>query len=221
MVRLLSVRAEKIEVIPLAPVLDGEEKKSEAPITHHLQDQPYFVYIGRHDPYKGIDTMLRAFHEFIQLNPGTSYRLIIIGPHDDRYPITPLLHELKMERSVVLTGYLSKMALSTTLRNATALIMPSLYEGFGLPPLEAMAFGVPVLCSNRASLPEVVGDAALTFDPDNRSAFVQALTAISSNSRLRKTLKDKGQVRAAQFSWQKTAKRTVDVYESVIQNRRK
>ncbi len=102
-------------------------------------------------------------------------------------------------------------------RAASVFVYPSLYEGFGLPPLEAMACGVPVICSNGSSLPEVVGDAAVTFPPNDCAEFTRALVRVLSDADLRAGMQGRGKERVRQFSWQKTARETADVYRSVLQ----
>jgi glycosyltransferase involved in cell wall biosynthesis len=104
---------------------------------------------------------------------------------------------------------------------ASLFVFPSLYEGFGLDPLEAMACGAPVVCSNRTSLPEVVGDAAITVDPDDTHALVAAMRSVLTNSSLREDLRKKSLQRAAQFSWRKTATETLAAYEEALARSKK
>lgn len=99
---------------------------------------------------------------------------------------------------------------------ASLFVSPSLYEGFGLPPLEAMSCGAPVVCSNRSSLPEVVGDAAITVDPDNLHALVDAMRRVLSDDALQADLRARSLQRARQFSWKKTAEETLAVYEETL-----
>ena len=99
---------------------------------------------------------------------------------------------------------------------ARLFVFPSLYEGFGLPPLEAMSCGAPVICSNRTSLPEVVGDAAISIDPDDISSMVEAMRSVLANSALRDDLRARSLQHAAQFSWRKAAAETLAAYEETL-----
>ena len=101
---------------------------------------------------------------------------------------------------------------------ADVFVFPSLYEGFGMPPLEAMACGAPVICSNAASLPEVTGDAALSLDPLDVKGWEEAILEVLSNAALRQDLQAKGLKRATQFTWERTARETMAVYEEVSQS---
>ena len=101
-------------------------------------------------------------------------------------------------------------------RTAHLFVYPSLYEGFGIPPLEAMSFDCPVVCSNSSSIPEVVGDAAVFFDPDSGESMGQALMKVASDVSLRQALVARGRERIKMFSWQRCAKQTIDVYRSVL-----
>ena len=114
--------------------------------------------------------------------------------------------------AIILTGYVDDADLPALYAAAEAFVFPSLYEGFGLPPLEAMACGAPVACANASSLPEVVGDAALTFDPHETEAIRAALRQLSTDAELRADLRARGLARAAKFSWQRAARETRQVY---------
>ena len=115
-----------------------------------------------------------------------------------------------------MTGPLTDADLPALYSAADLFVFPSLYEGFGLPPLEAMACGAPVVCSNAASLPEVVGDAAVTVDPYDVEALAQAMHRVLTDSVVRDDLRAKGLARAAQFTWERTAQETMKVYQSVL-----
>jgi glycosyltransferase involved in cell wall biosynthesis len=125
------------------------------------------------------------------------------------------LEELDVRESVVLTGYVPESDLPALYSGALCFVYPSYFEGFGLPPLEAMKCGTPVIVGNATSLPEVVGDAGLKVDPFDVSAIAEAVGELISNSELRKELRDKGRRRAEMFDWQNTAGQTLKVYEQV------
>jgi glycosyltransferase involved in cell wall biosynthesis len=125
-----------------------------------------------------------------------------------------------LEGRVIFPGYVDDADLPALYRAATVFVYPSLYEGFGLPPLEAMACGTPVISSNAASLPEVVGDAARLIDPADSEALAQALHDVLTQPALQADLRQRGQRRAAQFSWQRCAAETLAVYSAVLARRR-
>jgi glycosyltransferase involved in cell wall biosynthesis len=118
------------------------------------------------------------------------------------------------EGDLIEAGFVDRVMLRDLYRGAMVFVYPSLYEGFGLPPLEAMACGTPVVCSNTSSLPEVVGDAALTVDPTNVESIAAALLAVSTDVELRHELSDLGLRRAAGFRWERTPLETIAAYES-------
>ena len=120
---------------------------------------------------------------------------------------------------VVFPGYIADSDLPALYSGARVYVYPSLYEGFGLPPLEAMASGTPVICSNAASLPEVTGDAALSFDPYDTEALTQALIRIDVEPGLGDDLRQKGLRRASQFSWTRCAEQTLTIYREAMQSK--
>jgi glycosyltransferase involved in cell wall biosynthesis len=116
---------------------------------------------------------------------------------------------------VIFTGYVPETDLPALYSGADLFVFPSLYEGFGLPPLEAMACGTPVVCSNSSSLPEVVGDAAVTFDPQDVAGLADQIDRVLSSSAIREELIQKGIARARQFTWDRAMRQTLDVYRKV------
>lgn len=173
------------------------------------------LYVGRADPYKNLAGLLRALGA---AGPGLPFavKLRIAGPPDARYPQALLTaRELGMEKQVEWTGYLTDAQLVEAYRTADLLVLPSYYEGFGLPVVEAMACGTPVVCSNRGSLPEVAGDAALVVDPDLPGALADALVRGLTDDDLRTRLRQAGLRRAREYSWDRTARQTMQVYERV------
>jgi glycosyltransferase involved in cell wall biosynthesis len=176
----------------------------------NLPKSNYFLYIGRHDPYKNLRRIIAAF---AALPNCRDYELWLAGATDPRY--TPILkadiERLGISAHVKFLDYVPYSQLPTLINQAIALVFPSLWEGFGLPVLEAMACGTPVITSNLSSLPEVAGDAALLVNPYNTGEIIAAMQTIATNSRLRSHLSTLGLARASQFSWTKTGLATVEV----------
>jgi glycosyltransferase involved in cell wall biosynthesis len=172
--------------------------------------RPFLLAFGNRFPHKNIARLLEAFR-VARSRGDTAHSLVITG-HD--FPGSS-----DVEAGVYRTGFLPASDLRKVLAAADFLVFPSLYEGFGLPVLEAMAAGVPVACSRRASLPEVAGDAALFFDPESVDEIAAAIGRLSRDRALREDLRKRGTENAARFSWEKTARETLEVYESVLASR--
>ncbi|MEQ9552838.1 MAG: glycosyltransferase family 1 protein [Coleofasciculus sp. G3-WIS-01] len=185
------------------------KKPHEATSAH---PNPYFLYIGRHDPYKNLQRLIDAFATLPNCG---DYELWIAGSSDRRY--TPKLqsqaNHLGLSHQVKFLNYVPYNQLPILLNGAIALIFPSLWEGFGLPVLEAMACGTPVITSNLSALPEVAGDAAILVNPYNTSELSAAMDSIAIDTQLRSRLSTLGLQRARQFSWAKTGQKTVEVLQ--------
>jgi len=176
-------------------------------------DGPYLVFIGGLEPRKNLPRLLRAFAEV----PGDA-RLVVAGAWVPWNPegvdqLRPVVDALPPEvrARLAFPGYVGERDKVALLGGAEALAYPSLYEGFGLPVLEAMAVGTPVLTSKVSSLPEVAGDAAVLVDPDDEGAIAEGMTRLLSDRELAASLRAAGLERAARFSWDETAKRTATV----------
>ncbi len=181
---------------------------------YHLPER-FFLHIGTIEPRKNLTRLLRAWEPLYLA--GAVPPLVLAGKRGWLTGDFFTALEASPARDAVLfTGYVANADLPAVCAAATALVFPTLYEGFGLPPLEAMACGTPVACSNTASLPEVVGDAALTCDPLDESALADALRRIANDADLRADLRERGFAQAARFSWDKTATETIRVYREVI-----
>jgi len=165
------------------------------------------LYVGRADPYKNLSGLLTAVARLRR--EGRRVRLRIIGEPDPRYPeARARVTELGLKEDVLWDGYATGQNLVSAYRRASVFVFPSFYEGFGLPVLEAMACGTPVVCSHRASLPEVAGDAALLIDPEDSDRLATAIGRVLSEPDLAAALSAKGMHRAAQFTWARTALQT-------------
>ncbi|MFO5473449.1 MAG: glycosyltransferase family 4 protein [Dolichospermum sp.] len=181
----------------------------------NLPTRNYFLYIGRQDPYKNLQRLITAFSALPNRN---DYELWLAGPDDQRY--SPLLEiqtqELGINHLVKFLNYVPYDQLPIIINQAIALVFPTLWEGFGLPVLEAMACGTPVITSNISSLPEVAGDAAILINPYHIEEITAAMKMIIHDSETRKQLSKQGLKRVNQFSWEKTGLATVEVLKQYL-----
>ncbi len=186
------------------------------PIDRPARDEKTILYVGRMDPYKNVPGLLRAFSEIVK--EGTvRARLKIIGPRDDRYPeVQETITREHLQEHIDWPGYVSGDEILKAYQEADVFVLASLYEGFGLPVLEAMASGTPVVCSNRASLPEVAGNAAVLVDPEDGATLKEAIVSVLTDPNRAEALRIKGLDRAAHFSWKRTAEETVRAYDRLM-----
>lgn len=234
-IKYLGVKASKIKVIYEAPgksfkrLSDAEVLKIKR--TYNLPDQ-YILYVGDADWIKNLPFLIKGFHKIIQNEKYKNLKLVLVGgvflkkvddinhPELESLKLTnKLIEELRLENSVIRPGFLSIEDLVGFFNLATLYVQPSIYEGFGLPVLEAMACGTPVLSSNAASLPEVGGDAAIYFNPENIDQFTRIALDLLGDASLRSKLSQIGLQRAATYSWEKVSGETVTLYEEAIKNR--
>jgi len=174
----------------------------------------FILYVGTIEPRKNLTALLEAFHYLLATH---DLRLVIVGKKGWLYEgFFRRLRELGLEDRVIFTGYVPDEDLPAIYSAADLFVFPSLYEGFGLPVLEAMACGVPVICSNTSSLPEVAGDAALLVDPADVWALAGAMEQALTDEHLRSELMAKGLERARWFTWEKAAAKTLEVYRGVL-----
>ncbi len=191
-------------------------KKRAVRIKYELPES-FFLYVGLLKPHKNVDALLRVYRK-LRLGGKLHSALVIVGKKDKKYPPRlASLSNLKTDEGVhYIPSVTSPEELRALYASAKALVHPSLYEGFGLTCLEAMAAGTPVAVSRIASLPEVVGEAGLYFDPSSDSSLSEALIAMEENETLRRDLASKGKIQAQKFRWSKAADETVQVYEEVL-----
>lgn len=174
----------------------------------------FLLFVGTIQPRKNLVGLLRAF---ARIDRSIRVPLYIVGGEGWMYrDIFDEVKRLDLERDIVFAGYAASETLPLWYSAATACIYPSYYEGFGLPVLEAMSCGVPVVTSNRTSLPEVAGDAAILVDPDDPEDIAQGIAIVLSDSGRRQEMQVAGVEQAAKFTWQRTAHETVAVYRNVL-----
>ena len=173
------------------------------------------LYVGRREPYKNVTGLIHAFSR-IPESACSSPHLVIVGADDARYTEPEnTVKQLNIQSSVTFTGHVQDEELRSWYRAASAFVLPSLYEGFGLPVLEAFASGVPVISSERSCVPETVGDAGILLDPQEEKDLTSALINVLTDNKLRSELIRKGHRRAKEFNWSNTAAATLKVYEDV------
>ena len=215
------IAADKVTAIPLAapahfgPV--GHAKELQRVRHTYGIDGDYVLTVGSIQPRKNLVRLIKAYAALRGAHSSNRCpKLVIVGKCAWLYDETlRALEETGVRDSVVLTGYVPESDLPALYSGAICFVYPSYFEGFGLPPLEAMKCGAPVIVGNSTSLPEVVGDAALKVDPFDVSAIAAAMDQLINNSELRRQLGVKGQARAKMFDWNDTARRTLAVYEQV------
>lgn len=223
---LCSIPREKIEVthsgvddtfhaMQANPVMEGT-LRARFGLNHR-----FLLYTGGFDPRKNQENLMRAL-ALLRANGNTDLRLVIVCECDlpSKNKLVDFATGLGVADSVVVSGYLTDLELATLYRLATVFVFPSLYEGFGLPILEAMASGTPVAVSNCSSMPEVAGDAALFFDPHNPEEIANVVGLLLCNSELRRDLVRRGLKRATEFSWVETARKTQNVLKQTAAERR-
>ncbi|TDA70433.1 MAG: glycosyltransferase family 1 protein [Clostridia bacterium] len=178
---------------------------------------PCVLFVGTIEPRKNLVRLVRAFGAALQ-NPSCSkYRLVIAGSKGWMYEdVFDTVKKLGLEERVVFTGYLQEANLGSVYRGASAVLYPSLYEGFGFPVLEAMAYGVPVLTSNVSALPEVAGDAAILVDPSDVGSIAQGIVRILTDGHLRATLIARCYKQVKKFTWETTCRETLVFYNEVL-----
>ncbi len=218
--RFFDVRPEKVAVIYnaiderfLAP---ADPERMDLVKQRYQLNHPFVLYVGNIKPHKNIERLIDAFARTRARGCEEDLKLVIIGDEISKYPaLRQTVHRHKLDKHVRFLGFQPMETLAAFYRLARAFVFPSLYEGFGLPPLEAMACGTPVVTSNVSSLPEVVGDAALLVDPRDAEAIADAVERILTDEPLRRKLIEKGLARSRDFSWERSVRRIRDVYLEV------
>jgi glycosyltransferase involved in cell wall biosynthesis len=217
-IRLLGVAEERVAVVYLAASEEYRPANDTAIKQKYQLDNPYLLYLGGFDQRKNLPMLLEAFAEVVKSGDETTTLAIAGGipaPSALFSDVRGLTTQLGLANRVQFLGRVPDEDCAALYSAAEAFVFPSIYEGFGLPPLEAMACGAAVICSNASSLPEVVGDAAITLPPDDLKAWAEAIKAVLTDPKRRDDLRERGLRQAARFSWQKTAAETLEIYRQV------
>ncbi len=223
LVHSFGVSEEKIQVIycgkdesfhPTSDVREVQALRARHGLPDHM-----ILFVGTLEPRKNLAHLIRAFAQ-AKRSAHLPHSLAIVGaPGWKQSGIERVIEQQGVTGDVIFAGYVPQAELPVWYRAAELLVYPSLFEGFGLPPLEAMASGIPVIASNSSSLPEVVGDGGILVPPTDQSILAEAIISGVGDHARRAALIERGLIQAAKFSWEKAARETVQVYRSVLESR--
>lgn len=219
-VKHLKIKADKIHVVHLAANSNFKpiEKNNLEKVKNKYQlNFPYILHVGTLEPRKNLNFLIRAYH-LAKEKYKIPHKLVITGKKGWHYQeLFSEVERLNLENEVIFTGYIPDEEMPAIYNLADLFAFPSFYEGFGLPPLEAMSCGAPVVSSNTSSLPEVVGDAGVLLPPKGEKLWAEKMAEVLNNGKLRITMGNKGVEQAKKFSWDKCAKETIEVYKKAME----
>lgn len=221
--RVLKIPEEKITVVPLAVDVRFKAKISDSDARAVAKKygirSDYILHLGTLEPRKNLDFLIGVFADVLKTGGFENLNLVITGKKGWYYEgLFEKVRKLKLGKRVIFTGYVDEKDKPALYRGATIFAFPSLYEGFGLPPLEAMASGVPTVSSNTSSLPEVVGEAGILLSPTDKEGWSDAIVRVYKNPALQRQMREKNQQQIKKFSWEKTARMTIDVYKKALES---
>ena len=224
-IHLLGINKEKIKVIYEAsnlgmyPGKDNDILNSDILKKYSIQ-KPYFLYVGEKRPHKNLEGLIKAFAIYKKKYDSRNSFLVLIGKKYSTYhEYVARAKNLGIEDSLIFTGFIPEEHLKAIYSEAEILLLLSFYEGFGIPILEAMECGIPVITSNISSMPEVAGEAALLVDPNNIQEIAEKMYNIINSKILRGQLIESGFKRVKQFSWIMTARQTLKVYHEIYEHK--
>ncbi len=176
-------------------------------------EEPYILYLGTIEPRKNLETLVDAFME-LKIQNQIPHKLVFAGAIG--WKSKKLLEKIKNNKEIILTGYLQEDEKTTYYKHADMFVYPSIYEGFGLPPLEAMSHGVPIICSTGGSLKEIFSNHALIFEPKDKKRLKEHILSLLNNQELKNKLISNGLSYAKTFTWEDTAKKTLKAFEEIM-----
>lgn len=209
LIKHFDIEADKISVVHL-----GHLQRNGINSHNPFLQKPYLLYVGDRQEYKNFPALLEAYADSENLKK--EFCLVCFGGGAFNKKEKQLIAQLHLDKSNIIQKSGEDLFLTNLYKNAAAFVYPSLYEGFGLPPLEAMSLGCPVICSSSSSLPEVVGNAAEQFDPQNIDSLRTAIESVVFNTDHRENLISQGYAQSKLFSWEKCASKTLEIYKKVI-----
>jgi len=220
----LKVSNDKMSTIYQAPFAQkhttfGLNTKTQKHTTDFGITKPYVLYVGAAYPHKNLGGLLKAW-EIFEKEYGDKYQLVLVGKEDYFYnklkQVSKLASNQVGDKNVIFTDFVEDYKLVELYKNASLYVFPSKYEGFGLPPLEAQQYGVPVVSSNESCLPEILGDSALYFDPNNPEQMADMIYKALDDENVRGELKQNARENLQRFSWEKLAREALEIYKMVI-----
>ncbi len=213
---LLGVPEEKVSVIYSAPSFSEETADSEVTLGKYGITKPYILYVGTIEPRKNLVRLIHAF-EMLKKNEKLPYRLVLAGGKGwQNEEIYRAAKESTFAKDIIFTGYISNRERNCLYQNAELFVFPSLYEGFGMPPLEAMHWGCPVVTSDAASMPEICGDAAALVNPLDEGDIAKAIMKVLSDKEYAESLRKKGYEQEKKFTWETSAQQLISVCKEVL-----
>ena len=218
-IRLLSIPPDKIETIHLGyqdifRPLDDPDLLTTIRQKYHLP-QKFILYAGALEPRKNVPMLLTVFEQLAQHQP--ELHLVLTGGTGwDNQETLALMNSMHFKDRIIRLGHIDHTDLPAIFNLADVFVYPSLYEGFGLPPLEGMACGTPVITTNISSMPEVVGNTGILVPPNDEGALFRAIQQVLGDKHLRQRLQEAGPQRAANFTWKHTAEKTLEIYQRVV-----
>ncbi len=209
LLKFYDVEEKKISVVHLGFSLTNSTKSYT-----NIINRPYLLYVGKRDGYKNFRDFLKAYSSLTHIKK--DYDLVAFGGGRFSKDEELLIKKLNLQKKTIHQIEGDDSILANLYKYASLFVYPSLYEGFGIPPLEAMSFDCPVACSNTSSIPEVVGDAAKLFDPYSVKEIANAIEVVLMDSVLREEMIRKGQERTKLFSWESCAIKTYEIYKGLL-----
>jgi len=223
-IEIYGIPEDRIIVTPISydketyKVLDIEKSVLDKKILdkYKIKD-PYFMFVGRLEKKKNIDGLINAFLQYKEAHPDDKHKLVLVGTRGLTFNEMEATLEMQNKtKDIIYLEYVKDSNdVAMLINGADLYIFPSRYEGFGIPALEAMACGCPLICSNTASLPEVVGQAAIMFNPENTDAIVKAIETVVQNPEVREALVQAGLERVKEFSWERCARQTLEIFKQL------